>query len=146
MATIERQLVILFIFQSNVSGSSIPTFKLFRLGGIGSLRGYDDDSIEVETSTTVNGTLGLANYRGEYRVPISGAFGTAVFLDAGNLMIDRFAPFAVRSSAGAGLRYVTPVGPVALDVAWKLQSDATVGNTTVPSGDRYKVHFAIGSF
>jgi outer membrane protein assembly complex protein YaeT len=132
--------------RSNVAGSAIPTFKLFRLGGISSLRGYDDDSVEVETSTTVNGTLGLANYRSEYRIPISGAFGTALFFDAGNLMIDRFAPFDLRSSTGVGLRYNTPVGPVALDVAWKLQSDAKVGDTIVPTGDRYKVHFAIGTF
>ncbi|MCO5142645.1 MAG: BamA/TamA family outer membrane protein [Oligoflexia bacterium] len=141
--------------RSNIRDIEIPPFKLFRLGGIGSIRGYGEDSIEVETNKTIFGVLGSLNYRAEFRIPISGSLGSAIFLDAGNLMVDRFSfePRKLRSSAGAGLRYITPVGPVALDFAWKLQGDGVVGDTRESAGvsggasvDRFKIHFSIGSF
>ncbi len=128
----------------------IPTFKLFRLGGLGSIRGLAEDSLEVETNKDVFGTLGFLNYRSELRIPLAGSLGMALFLDAGNLMVDRFSfdPSNLRSSVGAGMRYNTPVGPVALDFAWALQGRDTVGDTTVKdmSSQRFRVHFSIGSF
>ncbi|MGE3261214.1 MAG: POTRA domain-containing protein [Bacteriovoracia bacterium] len=138
--------------------SPIPAYKLFRLGGIGSLRGYREDAVEVETRRFISGVLGMVNYRGEFRIPLMGNLGSALFVDAGNLMVDRFtfAPEQLRSSAGAGLRYLTPVGPVVLDFAWRLQNNAKVGDTTTASGndlnqnaadlDRFKIHFSIGAF
>jgi outer membrane protein insertion porin family len=153
--------------RSNLIGKSIPYYKLFRLGGLSSIRGYNEDGIDVGDEFNISGTLGMVNYRGELRVPLSGAFGTAFFLDAGNLFVDKplvFAPDAQRSSVGTGLRYNTAVGPVLLDFAWRLQSDARVRDTCVTqvsgvpvatgSGreclkqptDRYKIHFAIGIF
>ncbi len=141
-------------------GQPIPNIKLFRMGGLGSIRGYNEDGIEVGSSRNINGVLGMINYRAEARIPIQGSFGTAVFLDAGNLMVDRlsFAPEKLRSSIGTGLRYNTAVGPVLLDFAWRLQSDPRVGDTCVTEQglrdrdcaqkptDRYKIHFAIGIF
>jgi outer membrane protein insertion porin family len=154
--------------RSNASGTDpngarvgkIPDLKLFRLGGLGTIRGYDEDGLEVGTVTNVFGTLGMLNYRGELRVPIQGNLGTAFFLDSGNLFVDRFNfnPTQLRSSIGTGLRYNTPVGPVLLDFAWRLQSDPQVGDTCVTAQnatgqtclnvptDRYKIHFAIGVF
>jgi outer membrane protein insertion porin family len=147
--------------RSNIAGQPIPSYKLFRLGGMGSIRGYNED--EIETLKIIKGSLGMINYRSELRVPLTGNFGSAFFLDAGNLMIDRLSlsPDALRSAVGAGLRYKTPVGPVVLDFAWRLQTDALVGDTCVTQitntitgergctkqpTDRYKIHFAIGAF
>jgi outer membrane protein insertion porin family len=146
--------------ENNVQVGKIPDIKLFRLGGLSSIRGYDEDGLEVGTVTNVFGTLGSLNYRGELRVPIQGNFGTAFFLDAGNLFVDRynFQPNQLRSSIGTGLRYNTAVGPVLLDFAWRLQSNSQVGDTCVTTQnatnqscisvptDRYKIHFAIGVF
>jgi outer membrane protein insertion porin family len=136
--------------RSNVIGQPIPTFKLFRLGGIGSIRGFSEDALEVETSRNINGILGLINTRAEVRIPLSGSVGTALFIDAGNLMVDRFSfsPSRLRSAIGTGLRYNTPVGPVVLDFAWRLQSNDEVGDTKVPDvgQDRFKIHFSIGAF
>lgn len=143
-----------------LEGRPIPTIKLFRLGGLGSVRGYNEDGIEVGSSTNINGVLGMINYRAEARIPLQGSLGTAFFVDAGNLMIDRlsFAPEKLRSSIGTGLRYNTAVGPVLLDFAWRLQGDPQVGDTCVTEQgvnsrgcaqqptDRYKIHFAIGIF
>ena len=134
--------------RSNLKDRKIPIFKLFRMGGMGSIRGYSDDTIEVETTKDINGSLALVNYRGELRIPLKGAFGTAIFLDAGNLMVDRISlsPSTLRSSVGTGFRYTTPVGPVLLDFAWRLQTVPTVGDTKVADQDRFRVHFAIGVF
>lgn len=132
--------------RSNISNEAIPFIKLFRLGGVSSLRGYEDEAIEVDRQKTISGTLSMVNYRGELRIPIVGNFGSALFFDAGNLSVDSITPWKVRSSAGWGLRYNTPVGPVVLDVAYKLQTDPTVGDTTVKDASRLHYHFSIGSF
>jgi outer membrane protein insertion porin family len=134
--------------RSSVVNSPIPIFKLFRLGGVGSIRGYSEDEIEVESQKNITGSLGSVNYRAELRIPLGGSLGSALFMDAGNLLIDRFqlSPRGLRSAAGAGLRYVTPVGPVLLDFAWRLQTDSRVGDILVEGTDRFKIHFAIGAF
>jgi outer membrane protein assembly complex protein YaeT len=136
--------------RSNVQGQQIPTFKLFRLGGLGSIRALPEDALQVETEKNINGILGFTNYRAEVRMPLMGNVGTALFLDAGNLMVDRFtfSPKNLRSSVGAGLRYNTPVGPVALDFAWRLQSDIRVGDTNLgdAGSGRFRIHFSIGAF
>ncbi|HSN97243.1 MAG TPA: BamA/TamA family outer membrane protein, partial [Candidatus Nanopelagicales bacterium] len=64
------------------------------------------------------GDLAL-NPRAELRFPL-GSGGTlqgGLFLDTGNVWTDpaNFNPFAMRYAAGAGLRIVTPIGPLALD-------------------------------
>lgn len=136
--------------RSNVAREPIPPFKLFRLGGLGSIRALPEDALEVQTRKNINGILGFVNYRAELRIPISGNLGTALFWDAGNLMVDRYSlrPERLRSSVGTGLRYNTPVGPVVLDFAWRLQSDEKVGDTvlTEAGNSRFRVHFSIGVF
>lgn len=135
--------------RSNVGGQRIPITKLYRLGGMGSVRGYSDGEINLDAEKNIFGTLASINYRTEVRLPFTSSFGTAIFYDAGNLLVDRFSlsPAKLRSAVGAGLRYATPVGPVVLDFAWRLQTDKKVGDTEVEGYlDRFKVHFAIGAF
>jgi len=137
--------------RSNIFEKPIPAFKLFRLGGLGSIRGFPEDALDiVPRRKDINGILGFINYRAEFRIPIAGNLGSALFWDAGNLMLDRFSfsPDSLRSSVGTGLRYNTPVGPVVLDFAWRLQSDEVVGDTvlTEAGNSRFRVHFSIGVF
>ena len=58
----------------------------------------------------------------EFRQRIGMNFGTAVFLDAGNVS-QNLSPFngQLKTGAGVGLRYYTPIGPIRLDVAVPLQ-------------------------
>jgi outer membrane translocation and assembly module TamA len=46
----------------------------------------------------------------------------ASFLDLGNVYanIGDFRPFELQGAAGAGIRYRTPLGPVRVEMAWKL--------------------------
>lgn len=123
--------------RSNIPNRPIPLIKLFRLGGYNTIRGFGEDVINVDT-TSFRGTLTYVNLRTQVDLPFIGDLKFAPFLDAGNLFIDnvyRNNPF-FRAGAGAGLHYMTPVGPVNLDWGFKLNQ---IGNET-PS----QIHFSVG--
>ena len=133
--------------RSNLVGKEIPKIKLFRLGGTSTIRGYQEEALEVDSTNAINGTLSLVNYRSELRFPLEGSFGGAVFWDAGNLFIDKIQPFEVRHSAGIGLRYKTPVGPVSLDFARKIgRIGSRNDKVNTDDQDTQRIHFSIGSF
>jgi outer membrane protein insertion porin family len=54
--------------------------------------------------------------------PAWDAFRLAGFFDLGNVYenLKDFQPFDLRGAVGAGLRYKTPLGPVRVEIAWKL--------------------------
>jgi outer membrane protein insertion porin family len=64
----------------------------------------------------------MVNLNTELRIPLQYGFNLALFLDAGSVWFQGIpdAGFDLRESSGLGLRYVTPVGPIALDYGWKL--------------------------
>ena len=77
---------------------------------------------------------------GELRVPVWKDFGAAFFLDGGNVF-DRATEFdfgELRGSAGLGLRYRSPIGPIRFDVGFKL--DRRPGSAESPRA----FHFSIG--
>jgi outer membrane protein assembly factor BamA len=80
--------------------------------------------------------------KGELRVPVSQTVELGFFLDFGNLWLDpsRFRVVDLRSNAGAGLRFVTPIGPAALDVGLNLTPDRDINERS------YAAHFTIGLF
>lgn len=83
-------------------------------------------------------TLGKA----ELRLPALSSVDLGLFFEAGNLWLDRtqFEPGRLRYAAGAGLRYVTPVGPLAFDVGFNLDPDESINEATT------QFHFSIGTF
>lgn len=80
--------------------------------------------------------------RAELRFPLQGNLMGGVFLDAGNLWIDpkEVDLAALRHAAGFGLRYATPVGPLALDLGFNLDPDPTINEQLMA------VHFSVGLF
>ncbi|AKU90332.1 Outer membrane protein assembly factor YaeT precursor [Vulgatibacter incomptus] len=80
--------------------------------------------------------------RAELRFPIQGNLMGGLFVDAGNLWSDpALADLArLRSAVGAGLRYATPVGPVALDLGINLDPDPVLSEAP------FALHFSIGLF
>jgi outer membrane protein insertion porin family len=82
--------------------------------------------------------------KAELRLPVAGALDLGLFAEAGNLWLDRaeasLRNLRLRPVAGAGLRYVTPVGPLALDVGFNLDRDRVVNESAA------QVHFSIGLF
>lgn len=85
------------------------------------------------------GGLSLWETNAELRIVVSGPFSTTVFCDAGDV-----SPFSVsirldhpHLSCGAGARYDTPVGPIRLDVGYRIPK------LQYPSGDASEVEPAL---
>ena len=79
---------------------------------------------------------------GELRVPVWREFGAAFFADGGNVF-ERATDFdlgELRGALGFGLRYRSPVGPIRLDVGFKLDR-RELGGRLEP---RTVWHFSIG--
>jgi outer membrane protein insertion porin family len=112
--------------EANIAGyarsGAIPLHKQFALGGVGSLRGFKEQQLNVQDQN-LYGTLSYSNYRTQIDLPISGALKFGPFLDAANLNVDNTAPGiflfgGLRYGVGFGFHYQTPVGPVNLDIGF----------------------------
>ena len=79
-------------------------------------------------------------FKAELRVPLFGSFDLGAFFEAGNLWLAAPTSFRLRTVAGGGIRYVTPIGPLALDVGVNLAPDTAINEPA------YVVHFNIGVF
>ncbi len=110
----------------------------FYLGGSADLRGWTTQLAgpkvvratvtETDTSFVYEAVGGLAKASAdlELRLPFPGlgpAWGTALFIGAGQLSDGSLFKGPFRFGTGGGLRYATPVGMVALDLAWKINPD-----------------------
>ncbi|MGZ8429921.1 MAG: outer membrane protein assembly factor BamA [Candidatus Deferrimicrobiaceae bacterium] len=118
----------------------VPIQKRFFLGGRTTVRGFKEDALGprgVDGAPT-GGDMAV-NLNTELRVPLVYGFIGAVFTDAGSVWFyrDPANGFDLRETAGLGLRYLTPVGPIGLDYAWKL--DRRDGETSA------EWHFTIGA-
>jgi outer membrane protein assembly factor BamA len=138
---------------SHKEKSGVPTSYAFFLGGIYTVRGFDiasdtdripkngDDDFTVKKQTQIlfHTDSHYYLYKSELRFPIYQDHGGVLFYDGGAVMVSgyRFA-HTYRQAVGIGYRYNTPVGPVALDLAFKIQ----------PQKDEspYRVHLSIGTF
>ena len=82
----------------------------------------------------------------EARVQAAGPLSFAVFIDAGNAW-DRSWHLDLRdlrSSVGAGVRVLTPLGPVRLDYGYQLTPFDGLVIDEEPRNRRWRVHFSIG--
>jgi outer membrane protein insertion porin family len=121
----------------------LPTDLLFRAGGGNSIRGYTYN--EVGVNGTPQGGQALLVTHAELRFPIRGDIGGVVFTDAGNVW-DRtldFNPTNVKLAAGVGLRYLTPVGPIRVDYAFRVYPNLDFGFGT-PALDLIGRHLYFG--
>ncbi len=115
--------------------NQIPLSKQFALGGVTSLRGFREQELNIQ-STSVTGFASYVNYRSELSFPFTGALRIVPFLDAANLLVDDYSLGNLRYGAGAGLHYLSPVGPVNFDWGFKLRPLA--------GEDSYRFYFSIG--
>lgn len=125
----------------------VPISERFFAGGRSTHRAYRRDLLGVPGETLLlvpdaaagaqrrvpiggNGLL-LANI--DYRFPVAGGVGGTLFFDAGNVFgqWDDISAAELELGAGVGVRYLSPIGPLRLEVGWKLdpgenESDAVV--------------------
>jgi outer membrane protein insertion porin family len=85
---------------------NVPDASMFIVGGIGTLRGYQDE--EFKGNRMFTSSL-------EYRYPIVKKVGGFIFTDAGNAWNNGCNLNGIKYSIGTGLRITTPLGPMVLD-------------------------------
>jgi outer membrane protein insertion porin family len=125
-------------------GGRLPDFQKYRIGGITTVRGYDWSSITLTDPATGEDLGGekMMVYNVEFRFPFSKEQGVVglVFFDAGNVFgkDDSFTFSDIRMSAGPGLRWYSPLGPIRIEYGFVLNP-----RTGDPSGN---VEFSIGGF
>lgn len=98
---------------------AIPLSKQFTLGGVTSLRGFQEQEWNYQ-SLAIRGSIGYMNVRTQLDLPFAGAMRFGPFIDAGNLFVDRYVIGNFRYGGGFGFHYQSPVGPVNFDLGWKL--------------------------
>ena len=108
--------------------NSIPSSKLFFAGGIDSNRAYGYKRMGVTLSPTTFGKIGgstMANFSLEANYALNENLSAALFSDNTTLNIEQFDLMGeVISSAGVGLRYATPIGPLKVDFGMNVQDSS----------------------
>jgi outer membrane protein insertion porin family len=105
--------------------TDLPASERFFAGGDTTVRGYARDSLG-DQATIIKGFSSGGNavmiFNGELRVPVWGDFGSALFLDVGNVFsrVSEIDLERLRPTAGFGVRYKSPIGPIRVDVGFKL--------------------------
>lgn len=122
----------------------LPASERFFAGGDTTVRGFVLDSLGTVQTITASGFPrggnGLVLLNAELRVPIWRDLGAAFFVDAGNVFerVTQIDLAELRTAAGLGIRYRSPVGPLRFDVGFKLD------RRDYDTRDRHAFHFSFG--
>ena len=111
------------------------------------MRGYtldrlgDDDTIDQDGFPL--GGDAVVIFNGEVRFPVTNTLGGVVFVDAGNVFsrVSNLDFTRIEATTGVGVRYKSPIGPLRMDVGFKLDP------RTFPDGSRergYEFHISVG--
>ena len=121
-------------------GEDLPIFERFYLGGPNTIRGFkfrrvspiDDAGVRVGGDIELLGNV-------EYIIPLPLNIRAAGFFDVGNVygFGVKFDPTDLRYAAGAGVRWLSPFGPIRIDYGVNL--DRRTGE------DFGAFHFSVGS-
>jgi outer membrane protein insertion porin family len=128
-----------------LNGRPFPVFKNFYSGGLGSVRGFDQGTLGPRD--VIGSSLGgpkTVTLNAEFMAPLPGAgndktLRVFTFVDVGNVFGDReTVDFSMmRASAGIGLSWISPLGPLRLAYAHPVRKFA---------GDKIqKLQFQIGT-
>ncbi len=106
--------------------TDVPYSQRFFAGGDQSVRGYDYNALSVRNADgTVRGGRYLNTGSLEYSVKVLPSWRVAVFSDAGRAYDDASEPWNI--SAGVGLRWLSPIGSVRIDLAAPINNDSYSG-------------------
>jgi outer membrane protein insertion porin family len=134
-------------YGNGLEGKPFPIFKNYYAGGIGSVRGYEPGSLGPRDATT-NDPIGgskmiVGNIELTFPLPGTGYDRTLrvfTFVDGGNVWGtegNSIGANGLRYSYGAGLEWISPIGPLKLDVGFPIVKH---------TGDQYqKFQFQIGT-
>jgi len=113
--------------------TQVPPSLRYFAGGDQSVRGYDYQSLSPTNSDgdRIGGRYQFA-VSVEYQYSLTEKWRVATFMDQGNAFNSADFP-SLKSSVGVGVRWVSPVGPIRLDLAHPLDGDGGV-----------RLHFSMG--
>ncbi|UXZ55572.1 autotransporter assembly complex protein TamA [Halomonas sp. 7T] len=111
----------------------LPPSLRFFAGGDRSVRGYSFESLSPKNEEgRLRGGQQLLTSTVEYQRRVTGDWWGATFVDSGDAF-DNWGPEDLKTGAGVGVRWISPVGPIRFDVAHPFDSE-----------DDWRVHFSIG--
>jgi outer membrane protein insertion porin family len=113
-----------------LAGRPYPVFKNFYGGGLGTVRGFDQNSLgPVDWSGAYVGGARRFNVNAELYLPVPGTgndrtLRVFTYLDAGNIWGERekIKADSLRASTGIGLSWVSPIGPLKLSYGVPIRS------------------------
>ena len=114
--------------------SDVPPSLRFFAGGDQTVRGYGYETLSPRNSEDIAvGGRYLMVGSVEYQYQFADSWRVAAFVDEGNAVDDLADPLA--TGAGLGIRWISPVGPLRLDIAKGLDSEF---------GGEWRIHFSMG--
>jgi outer membrane protein insertion porin family len=113
-----------------LEGKTLPDYGKFYMIGTNGLRGFERDDLSPrdKDGDTVGGNK-FVQFNAEIRFPLvkeAGVYGVT-FFDTGNIKKegDDIKLDDLRESAGLGVRWLSPMGPISLDYGWILDPKST---------------------
>ncbi len=102
----------------------VPIYKKYFMGGMNSIRGYRSRSLSPKDPVTGNLIGGESNvvFNAEFLFPIAGSksFRGVIFYDTGNAFDGGVDWEDMRRGGGAGVRWLSPVGPLRFEWGYNL--------------------------
>ena len=127
-------------YAEGYGGQELPLYERFFVGTQAvTIRGYQLDEVgPKDINGDPIGGNSMILLSGQLRFPVTQGLSLVGFIDTGNLY-DKgdFDPTRLRTGVGAGIRFVTPLGPLALDYGFKLDRK--------PGDKPGAIHFNVGS-
>ena len=114
------------VTNAQIAVSDIPASQRFFAGGSTTVRGFQLDRLGVPEILNGDGLSNGGNamivLNGELRLPSWKDVGAVAFVDAGQVFghVGDFDIRKLRPTAGVGLRYRSPIGPLRVDLGFKL--------------------------
>ena len=133
----------------SVTQGYIPNIKVFRLEGINTVRGFADNEINRLTNgfdisqVAIRNKAYLTNFKLETRYALQDNLVWTLFVDAGRVSVDQYDFKNLRTSAGTGIKFLTPVGTLDFDYGIKLNREYDALSRRESLG---RFHLSIGFF
>jgi translocation and assembly module TamA len=118
----------------------IPANKRFYAGGGSSIRGFEFRQVgPLDAKGDPTGGQSGIEFGAELRILVTETIGIVPFLDGGEVYETTLPSFEeqMRWAAGLGFRYITPIGPIRLDLAFPI-------NRRNGIDDRFQFYISIG--
>jgi outer membrane protein assembly complex protein YaeT len=125
---------------------AVPFHRRYFLGGAQSLRGWGRFEVSPLFDGVMVGGHTMFESSAEFRVPVWRSLSAVLFADAGNVWNNAwdFDLSDMRYDVGPGLRYLTPIGPIRVDLGYQLNPIEGLLVDGKPQTRRFRIHFSIG--